>query len=135
VLAVVFASGVVVGYAVDSNAAPSPTALVEATAIGGEREEQRRRRGPVYQQIEGTEEQGAQIDIIVASHRQLMNELHADFDKAQAEYEANYDAILYRTRELIAQVFEGEQRAEYRRLLAAYDRAREAERAAEDSRK
>jgi Spy/CpxP family protein refolding chaperone len=135
VLALVFGSGVLLGYAADSNLFPSAEVAAAAEAADGADAGQARRRGYVYEQMARTPEQDSAIDHIIRSHRDLMNQLHRDFDAAQIEYEANFDALVSETREAIALVFRPEQRAEYRHLLAEFDERREADRAARDDRK
>jgi len=135
VIALVFGSGVLVGYAADANhlvATPEVATAAEVDGSGGERP---RSRGYVYEQMERTPKQDAEIDVIITSYRGLMNQLHRDFDEAQTAYEANYDGLIVDVREAIAEVFEPDRRAEYRRLLAEFDRRREAERLARNARK
>jgi hypothetical protein len=133
VLATVFASGVLLGYAADRGAevAVAGVASSDDDAPGSER----RRRVPVYELMSPTDEQRVVIDSIMREHRTEMNRLHADFDVAQRSFERSYDALIQETRDAIAAVFPPEQRAEYRRLLAENDRRRAAERASEDARK
>jgi Spy/CpxP family protein refolding chaperone len=135
VLALVFGSGILLGYAADSNVVTA-AAVEDAT---GEPDrgttEAPRARSFVYEQLERTSEQDAAIDEIIRSHRELMNQLHRDFDVAQARYEANFDALVAETREAIALVFPPDRRAEYRHLLAEFDSRREEDRAARNDRK
>ena len=135
VVALVFASGVLVGYAADPNHLAATPAVATTAELDGTDGEQPRTRRFVYEQMERTPEQDAAIDVIITSHRSLMNELHRGFDAAQTEYEANYNALIVEVREAIAEIFEPDRRAEYRRLLAEFDRRREAERVARDARK
>lgn len=135
VLAVVFGSGVLLGYAADSDLISPTPEVATAAEVDGESGEQTRTRKFVYEQMARTPEQDAAIDVIISSHRVLMNELHRDFGEAQAEYEANYDALVVEVREAIAETFEPARRAEYRQLLAEFDQRRDADRAARDARK
>ena len=131
VLASVFASGVLLGYAADRGAAvavASVTSDSESTPAG-----ERRRRVPVYELMEPTDEQRVVLDSIMREHRKQMNRLHADFDVQQQAYQTSYDALIQDTRDALAAVFPPEQRAEYRRLLAENDRRRAAERAGGDA--
>jgi Spy/CpxP family protein refolding chaperone len=135
VLAVVFGSGMLVGYAAEGGvraeaATVEPGDTTPVTADG-----QHVRRAPVYEQLHPTDAQNARIDSILEAHRGQMNELHADFRSAREAYQANYDAIIRDTREAIAEVFPPEEATRYRQLLAEFDRAREQERAGKDDRK
>jgi Spy/CpxP family protein refolding chaperone len=134
VLALVFGSGVLLGFAADSNLFASAE-VAELSAEVGIPAAEPRTRGYVYERMERTPEQDAAIDVIIRSHRELMNQLHRDFDAAQAEYEANFNALVSDTREEIALVFPPDRRAEYRHLLAEFDARREADRAVKDARK
>ncbi len=131
VLASVFASGVLLGYAADRGAAVA----VASVASDGETApvSERRRRVPVYELMSPTDDQRLVIDSIMREHRDEMNRLHVDFDVAQRSYQTSYDALIQDTRDAIAAVFPVEQRAEYRRLLAENDRRRAAERASGDA--
>lgn len=131
VLASVFASGVLLGYAADRGAAVA----VASVASEGEPAPttERRRRVPVYELMEPTDEQRVVLDSIMREHRTRMNRLHEDFDVQQRTFETSYDALIQNTRDALAAVFPPEQRAEYRRLLAENDRRRAAERASGDA--
>jgi Spy/CpxP family protein refolding chaperone len=135
VLGVVFASGVLLGYAADSSLLATTPDVASATEAEGGTTEAPSSRSYVYEQLERTAEQDAAIEEIFRYHRRLMNQLHQDFGEAQAQYEASFDALVFETREAIAQVFPPEQRAEYRQLLADSDARREAERASAADRK
>jgi hypothetical protein len=132
VLASVFGSGVVLGYAADRGAA---VAVASVSAQGEAPVPERRRRVPVYELMAPTDDQRVIIDSIMREHRAEMNRLHADFDVAQRAYQTSYDALIKDTRDAIAAVFPPEQSAEYRRLLAENDRRRAAERASGDAQK
>jgi len=132
-LALVFGSGVLLGFAADRTtaavAAPtnSPDASVPAPAPA---ETEPRRRPPVWEQMHPSAEQTVVIDSIMVVQRERMNKLHAEFRVARDVYETNYDALIRETREAIAAVFPPEEAAEYRRLLEESDRRRAAEEAA-----
>ncbi len=133
VLACVFGSGILLGYAADTGAdavAVASEAPADETAPS-----ERRRRAPVYEQMNPTLEQRALIDSILRVHRDEMNRLHAEFDVVQQEYEASYDVVIQDTREGIAAVFPPEQAADYRRFLAEDDERRAVERASKDAQK
>jgi hypothetical protein len=130
VLASVFGSGVVLGFAADRGAAVAVASVAsgEVDVPSGER----RPRVPVYELMNPTDEQRIVLDSIMREHRAEMNRLHADFEVAQRGYRTSYDALIQDTRDALAAVFPSEQRAEYRRLLAENDRRRAAERASGD---
>jgi hypothetical protein len=130
VLATVFASGVLLGYAADRGAA---VAVASVASDGDAPTPERRRRVPVYELMSPTDEQRVVIDSIMRQNRAEMNRLHADRDVALRAFSMNYDALIQDTRDAIAAVFPPEQRAEYRRLLAENDRRRAAERASGDA--
>jgi hypothetical protein len=133
VLASVFGSGILLGYAADTGA---DAVVIASEAPADETApSERRRRAPVYEQMNPTLEQRALIDSILRVHRDEMNRLHAEFDVVQQEYQANYDVVIQDTREGIAAVFPPEQAADYRRRLAEDDQRRAAERASKDAQK
>jgi hypothetical protein len=131
VLGSVFASGILVGYAVDRGAAVAVAGVTSEDQSAPRAE--RGRRVPVYMLMQPTDEQLVVLDSIMREHRSEMNRLHADFDVAQRAYQTSYDALIQDTRDALAAVFPPDQRAEYRRLLAENDRRRAAERASGDS--
>jgi hypothetical protein len=131
VLACVFASGILLGFAADRGAAVAVASVTSSDAPSGERP----RRVPVYELMNPTDEQRVVLDSIMREHRAEMNRLHADFEVAQRAYNTSYDALIQETRDALAAVFPPEQRAEYRRLLAENDRRRAAERASGDAAK
>lgn len=138
VLAVVFSSGILLGYAVLGYAADgdlgaeAAEAVAEAEARGDRRGGDRRggdmrdgeprRRRPLYEQVDPTETQSSRIDSIMQAQRELMNQLTQDFREASGEYRSDYEALWRNTREAIVGVFTPEQGAEYRRILAEFDR-------------
>ena len=134
VIAAVFGSGLLVGYAADTYvfADPSPAAaqLPPAEGRDGEEPEQRPRRPLVYEQLDPTPAQTAVIDSIMHVHRQRMNALDKEYRDVREQYEGHYNALVQETREAIAGVFPPEVAEEYRRLLTEFDRRRAAERAA-----
>jgi hypothetical protein len=131
VLASVFASGILLGFAADRGASVAVASVTSSDAPSGERP----RRVPVYELMSPTDEQRVVLDSIMREHRAEMNRLHADFEVAQRAYNTSYDALIQETRDALAAVFPPEQRAEYRRLLAENDRRRAAERASGDAAK
>ena len=139
VLALVFGSGVLLGYAADRTAVTASVAAAPAEAqaeagSAGAEDGERRRRPPIYEKMNPTRAQSAVMDSIMLVHRERMNRLHAEFRVARDVYETSFDALVLETREAIAAVFPPEKAEEYRRLLAERDR-REAEDADRDDRK
>jgi hypothetical protein len=130
VLASVFASGILLGFAADRGAA---VAAASVTSDGVAPSAERPRRVPVYELMSPTDEQRVVLDSIMREHRAEMNRLHADFEVAQRAYNTSYESLIQDTRDALAAVFPPEQRAEYRRLLAENDRRRAAERASRDA--
>jgi hypothetical protein len=123
VLAVVFASGVLMGFAADGRlgASPAPIATPVA-AVGVEAEPEP--RTPMYREVGPTEEQLLLIDSIVKEHRARTNEL----DKAmRATYRQGFREILLETRDEIKSVLGPEQAARYQRLLDEHDARQAAE--------
>jgi Spy/CpxP family protein refolding chaperone len=135
VLAVVFSSGVLLGYAADSNPLVPEPGVATAAEADGERTREPRTRRYVYERLDRTPDQDAAIEEIIRSHRHLMNQLHRDFDGAQAAYSADFNALVVETREAIALVFPPDQQAEYRNLLAEFYQRRDEDRVARDSHK
>jgi hypothetical protein len=135
VLAVVFGSGALLGYAADSNPLVPAAGIAAAAEADGEGAREPRTQRYVYEQLERTPEQDAAIEEIFRFHRHLMNELHRDFDVVQSGYEADFNVLVVQTREAIALVFPPDQRAEYRHLLAEFDERREQARPTRDSRR
>ena len=135
VLASVFGSGILLGYAADRDA--NAMVIASEAPAGDAAPAERRRRAPVYEQMNPTLEQRGLIDSILRVHRDEMNRLHAEFDVLQQEYQKHYDAVIQDTREGIAAVFPPEQAADYRRRLAEDDerRALEDDRSDKNARK
>lgn len=132
VLGAVFGSGLLLGYAADSQLTPEPaTASAAAPAAQPTADGERPRRPLVYEQLAPTPEQTAVIDSILRVHRARMNALDKEYREARHRYQASYDAVVRETRDAIAGVFPAEVAAEYRRLLTEFDMRREAERAAD----
>jgi hypothetical protein len=125
VLAVVFASGALLGLAVDRSLDAEPAEGTQAAEDG-----ERRRRVPIYEQVDPSESQSISIDSIVQDHRARMNSLHAEFRSA---YNPRYQALLEETREAIKGVFTPGQAMAYDSLLAEWDRRR-AERGSRENR-
>ena len=125
VLAVVFASGALLGLAVDRSLQADPSEGPEVADEGD-----RRRRVPIYEQVEPSESQMISIDSIVEEHRARMSSLHAEFRSA---YNPRYQTLLEETREAIKGVFTPEQAMAYDSLLAERDRRR-AERESRENR-
>ena len=121
VLAVVFASGAVLGLALDRGDVAGPAEVATTEGEGEQPERERRRRRTIYAQVGPTEDQQVRIDSIVREHRTRMRALNDEF---RSSFDPRYQAILHDTREGIAGVFTPEQAEEYRQRLAEFDRRR-----------
>jgi hypothetical protein len=138
VLAAVFGSGLLLGYAADTRPAAEPASgraeqMAEAAPSGEQPEQPRQRRPLVYEQLDPSPSQTAVIDSIMHVHRQRMNALDKEYRGVRVDYEGRYNTLVQETREAIADVFPPDVAVEYRRLLAEYDHRRAAERAADAS--
>lgn len=132
VIAVVFGAGVLLGLAADSSLG-AETAEVVAGETNGEAEPERRRRSPIYTQVDRTPEQQVRIDAIISEHRERTNALDKE---ARVTLRQGVRQIYLETRDAIKGVFAPEQAAEYQRLLDEFDAARQAaERENRDDRK
>lgn len=137
VLAVVFASGIVVGFAWDrhldaaeaeaSRVAESGsdeggnTGSASSSDTEGEAgaEAPRARRGrAMYDQVDPTEAQRVRIDSIVEAYRQEVRTFHRD---SRNQYDEGMRAIVLQTREAIKGVLDPVQREMYDSLTAARD--------------
>lgn len=124
VLAVVFCSGVLLGFALDVRLAEGPEEGEPAEEVRtAERDDERSgRRTPMYRQIGTlTDQQDERIDSIIHAHRDSMRSLQREFSEA---YDPRYWAIIENTRESIKGVLTPGQAQTYDSLLADYDRRR-----------
>lgn len=123
VLALVFGSGLLLGFAAQGGPA---VAMTVESSDGEAPTTERRRRPPVYESMNPTPDQRVLMDSIMVAHRDRMNLLHEEFNVAQQAYQTSYDALIRQTRDAITAVFPEDRRAEYRRRLdEEYDRPRE----------
>lgn len=134
ILGLVFGSGLLTGYAVDSHLEAGPSGAEPETAP---RETRRgdQPRPRVYEQLNPTDEQTTRIDSILRVHRERMNALDREYREARRERRGAYDAVIQDTRDAIADVFGPEEAVEYRRLLAEFDRRRQSERSEREGRR
>lgn len=132
VLLAVFGTGVLIGFAVDSDgtAQAAEVAVEQPVVADTATSEDQPRRRRLYEQVGPNETQLGLIDSIVTVHRARTNELD---EEMRAQLNAGFREILLETREAIKGVFDEEQAAEYQRLLDEYD-ARRAARENEDER-
>lgn len=116
VLAAVFASGLMLGLAVDRSlvATPAETARPERETPSGSRR-------PMYEQVGPSDAQKIVIDSIVREYRTAMKALHAEF---RAAYDPRYGALVDETRSAIKGVLTPEQAHAYDSLVAERDRQR-----------
>lgn len=126
VLGVVFAAGLLAGFAADRSlgAAAAPDTEVRREEERGER------RVPMYEQVGPSEAQKILIDSIVSESRTAMKALHSEF---RAAYDTRYRALVEETRNAIKAVLTPEQAHAYDSLAAERDRRRE-ERGGRDDR-
>ena len=116
VLAVVFAAGLVVGFAADRSLAAEPAeeeVSTDSTAVA--------RRVPFYEQVGPDEAQKVLIDSIVGEYRSSMKSLHAEF---RAAYNPRYQALVDGARASIKGVLTAEQAQAYDSLVADLERRR-----------
>lgn len=119
ILLLVFASGALVGMALDGGAEASPaTATTEGEAVS-EEPEQPERRGRIFDQVNPSPEQKAKMDSIVVFHRERMRALNEEFREA---YYPRFYGLIDEARVRIKQEMTAEQAAKYDSLLAEFDR-------------
>lgn len=131
VLAAVFASGLLLGFAADSGLTAESTVGSTEEPTTPPPDGERPRRPLVYEQLHPSPAQTVVIDSILYVHRSRMNALDKEYRDVREKYQASYDAVIQDTREAIAGVFPADVAVEYRRLLAEFDRRRATERGAE----
>ncbi|MBT8336010.1 MAG: hypothetical protein KJO11_05360 [Gemmatimonadetes bacterium] len=127
VLAVVFASGIMVGFAWDRrlDAAEAETARVSAETVVGtsesaedESSDRSPRRTPMYEQVEPSDAQRLLIDSIVGAYR---TDVRTFVDESRAQYDEGRRQLVLSAREAIKAVLDPEQAARYDSLTAARD--------------
>lgn len=130
-LVAVFGTGVLIGYAADTEATAQPTEVsVESSPADSTSKEEPPRRRRLYDELGPNETQLGLIDSIVSVHRARTNKLD---EEMRTQLSAGFREILLETRDAIKSVFTPEQAAEYQRLLDGSD-ARRAARENEDER-
>ena len=119
VLAAVFGTGVLLGFAADSDLDAETHDGVESSAVAGgaTAEETAERRPPQYTLVDPNEAQLSRIDSIVAEHRARTNALVEQNEETRAQYREDFAAIVHATREAIKGVLSPDQASEYQRLL------------------
>ena len=123
-LVLLFGSGIVVGLAWDQTASASPRGEVRTDEESGRKGGRRRL---IVDNVGLSASQKADVDSLVAFHRQRMSDLDTKF-------QPRYRAVIGDLREEIKQVLTDDQRMRYDVLLGERD-ARRAERRRTDSRK
>lgn len=131
VLAVVFASGIVVGFAWDRrlDAAEAAAELerrterVDSTRSGagqGDQEDggEERRRQYMWERVEPTEAQRVELDSIMQVYREASRDFHRESRRA---YDEGMRALVLQAREAIKSVLDPAQAARYDSLAAARD--------------
>ena len=132
VLAVVFASGIMVGFAWDRrlDAAESEAVQVAsdsaadgaASPAGGESDDAPRRM-PMYEQVQPTDAQRVLIDSIVGAYRA---DVRTFLDESRTRYDEGRRQLVVSAREAIKAVLDPDQAAQYDSLTAARDARTEA---------
>lgn len=121
ILLVVFASGILLGFAADGRLGAAPADMASATDPGDVDQP----GTPMSRQVDPTDAQLALIDSIVKVHRARTNALDKE---TRAVFRQGFGEILLETREAIKGVLTPEQAVEYQRLLDEYDAQQAAER-------
>ena len=119
VLAAVFGTGVLLGFAADSDLDAETHDGVESSAVGGgaTAEAAADRRPPQYTLVGPNESQLVLIDSIVAEHRTRTNALVEQNEETRTQYREDFAEIVYSTREAIKGVLSPDQASQYQRLL------------------
>jgi Spy/CpxP family protein refolding chaperone len=125
VISAVFGSGVLIGYAADTNIRAEAAEVASAEGAGDSPAEGRTRRQPMYTQVDPTAEQQAMIDDIVRRYRKRTN--HLD-EERRAAFQRGLRELTVETREEIKAVLSPRQAQEYQRLLDEWDARQAAER-------
>jgi hypothetical protein len=125
VLAIVFGSGIVVGFAWDRrlDAAEAEAYRIaqpdESSEVRAEGDDERgERRRPMYEQVGPTAAQRGLIDSIVEAYREDVRSFHRD---SRRSYEDGMRALVLETRGAIRGVFDPAQAEMYDSLTAARD--------------
>jgi Spy/CpxP family protein refolding chaperone len=126
VISAVFGSGVLIGYAADTNIRAEAAEVTSAAEAAGDAgAEERTRRQPMYAQVDPTAEQQVMIDDIVRRYRKRTN--HLD-EERRAAFQRGLRELTVETREEIKAVLSPRQAQEYQRLLDEWDARQAAER-------
>lgn len=125
ILLVVFASGVLLGFAADGRLGAETADVAMASPTGSGEPEADLPGTPMSRRVNPTEAQLALIDSIVKEHRARTNALDKE---TRSAFRQGFREILLETREAIKGVLAPEQAAEYQRLLDEYDAQQAAER-------
>lgn len=125
VLAIVFGSGILVGFAWDrrldaAEAEAYRSAQAEVEGDSGEESGEGRteRRRPMYEQVEPTDEQRTRIDSIVAAYREDVRSFHR---ASRRSYEDGMRSLVVETRGAIRSILDPAQAEMYDSLTAARD--------------
>ncbi len=140
VLAVVFSAGIVLGVAVGHEGTGVPATVARADSASTTQSDDsagRRRRQPLYMQVDPTPEQKVRLDSILKqnhdSMRVLLGEFHQDYDphydSLQAamdslreafrkKYDPRYQELISKTRAAIRQVLTADQATKWDSLMS-----------------
>lgn len=136
VLALVFASGALVGIAVDRRVVDETQVATRDGDDVSEQDDDGGDRRMLYEQVDGLRpEQAARIDSVLDHHRQSTRALSREFREAfqsvrdlekevRSAYDPRWWAIVDSTRTAIRSIFDPAQAAQYDSLVADYDRRR-----------
>lgn len=128
VLAVVFASGILVGFAVDRRLDAAEAERIAETRLTADRdsplEDEPRSDEPrryLFERVDPTEAQRVQIDSIVAAYQSDVENFHQG---SRRSYDDGMRVLVLETREAIKGVLDPDQAARYDSLAAARDSSR-----------
>ena len=123
VLAIVFGSGIVVGFALDRRWTPAPRSVegerLESGATAAADDDNERPRRYLFDRVDPTPEQRMRIDSIVAAYQSDLRAFHRE---SRRFYDEGTRALVVETREAIMGVLTPEQAARYDSLTTARDR-------------
>ena len=129
VLGVIFGSGVLLGFALDSrlDRPDEPPVAEEHVSTESGKKDDSQDGVPLYHQVGMlTAQQNASIDSIMELQKESIRELKRDFDEFRDKYNSRMSKIARGTREAIKGVLTAEQAMRYDSLLAEYHRSRRA---------
>ncbi len=121
ILVLVFASGVLLGLAIDRGLNAAPAVVAERDTSAAASRDTAAAPHYLFEQVGLSSDQRQVVDSIVATYRQSVRQLRDEYNK---EYDPRFRAVVERTRASIKQVMTPEQASKYDSLLTANDRQR-----------